>query len=237
MTTSVNYHRIASDCYSSNTCDVGGRLSTVVRVAPDTDSVGFASNTAVADIDIVIPCEKDTGAKAYPNIVVATCVALERTETDGCVLGAGSVAIERRATVGGVVAASGVAKERDGTGGCVVVAGGVAIECKHSVGCVVGARGVGIKRRVTVGCVAVGSVEIKRRVTAGCIQITICVAIERIKADRRISEPIRQAEEGIIPRSSVRIGIASAWCRKNRSSCWRKRKADEYERHENHAGG
>ena len=33
------------------------------------------------------------------------------------------------------------------------------------------------------------------------------------------------------------IRIASAWCRKNRSSCWRKRKADEYERHENQARG
>jgi hypothetical protein len=65
MTTFVNYHRIASDCYSSNTCDVGGRLRTVARVAPDADGVGFASNTPVADIDIVIACgEENTGAKA-----------------------------------------------------------------------------------------------------------------------------------------------------------------------------
>src|SRR3982751_2945944 len=103
MTTFINYYRIASDCYSSNTCDVGGRLRTVVRVAPDTDGVGFASNTAVADIDIVISCgEKDTGAKAYTNIVAAACVELERTEPDGCVGAAGSVGIERSTTVGGV---------------------------------------------------------------------------------------------------------------------------------------
>jgi hypothetical protein len=54
MTTFVNYYRIASDCYSSNTCDVGGRLRTVSRVAPDADGVGFARNTDVADVDIVI---------------------------------------------------------------------------------------------------------------------------------------------------------------------------------------
>jgi len=65
MTASVNYYRIASDCYSSNTCDVGGRLRTVARVAPNADGVGFASNTQVADIDIVIACgEGSTGGIA-----------------------------------------------------------------------------------------------------------------------------------------------------------------------------
>ena len=51
MTTSVNYYRIASHCYSCNTCDVGGSLCS--RRA-DADGVGFVSNTEVADIDIVI---------------------------------------------------------------------------------------------------------------------------------------------------------------------------------------
>ena len=51
MTTSVNYHRIPSDRYSSNTCDVGGGLCSC---SADVDGIGFAGNTAVADIDIII---------------------------------------------------------------------------------------------------------------------------------------------------------------------------------------
>jgi len=51
MTTFVNYHRIASDCYSSNTRDVGGSLCSF---RADADGVGFARNTCVADIDIEI---------------------------------------------------------------------------------------------------------------------------------------------------------------------------------------
>ena len=60
MTTFVNYYRIASHCYSSNTCDVGGSLCSC---RADADGVGFVSNTRVADIDIVIACgEEETGA-------------------------------------------------------------------------------------------------------------------------------------------------------------------------------
>jgi hypothetical protein len=58
MAACVNYHRIASDCYSSNTCNVGGRLRTVAHIASDADGVCFASNTVVADIDIVVACGK-----------------------------------------------------------------------------------------------------------------------------------------------------------------------------------
>jgi hypothetical protein len=65
MTTFVNYYRIASECYSSNTCDVGGRLRTVARLAPNADGVGFASSTPVADIDIIIAYgEEGTGVRA-----------------------------------------------------------------------------------------------------------------------------------------------------------------------------
>ena len=75
MTTFVNYYRIASDCYSGNTCDVGGRLRTVARVAPDADGIGFVSNTKVADIDIVIACgENGTGGIASRSIVAAVYV-------------------------------------------------------------------------------------------------------------------------------------------------------------------
>jgi hypothetical protein len=86
MTTLVNYHRIASDCYSSNACDVRGSLCSCCA---DTDGVGFPSNPEVSDIDIVIACgKKCTGGEAQCNIVAATCVAVERARTDSCVLGA-----------------------------------------------------------------------------------------------------------------------------------------------------
>jgi hypothetical protein len=62
MTSSVNHDRIASECYSSNACDVGGSLCSY---RADADGVGFARNTEVADIDIVIACgEVSTGGKA-----------------------------------------------------------------------------------------------------------------------------------------------------------------------------
>src|SRR5439155_50582 len=117
MTTSVNYYRIASDCYSSNTCHVGGSLCSC---RADTDGVAFGSNTGVADICIV----------------------------DG-----------------------------------------------------------------------------------------LCVVIERTKADRRVVEAGCKAEKRIITLSSVVIRIAAAWCGKNRSSCWRKRKPSECERDKDQGGG
>src|SRR5258707_5583803 len=109
MTTSVNYYRIASDCYSSNTCHVGGRLCSC---RADTDGVAFGSNTGVADIYIVIPCgEKGTGAKAQRNIAIAARVAIERESTVGCVLGAGCITKESEKTVGGVGVAGSIATE------------------------------------------------------------------------------------------------------------------------------
>ena len=51
MTAFVNYYRITSHCYSSNTCDVGGSLCSC---RADADGIGFVGNTRVADIDIVI---------------------------------------------------------------------------------------------------------------------------------------------------------------------------------------
>jgi len=53
MTTSVNHYRIASDCCSSNACNVGGSLCSCFA---DADGIGFASNTEIANIDIVIAC-------------------------------------------------------------------------------------------------------------------------------------------------------------------------------------
>jgi hypothetical protein len=61
MTACVNYHRIASDRYSGNTCDVRGSLRSF---RTDADGVRFPSNPEVSDIDVVIACgEEITGAK------------------------------------------------------------------------------------------------------------------------------------------------------------------------------
>ena len=60
---------------------------------------------------------------------------------------------------------------------------------------------------------------------------------ERGGADGCIAAAGCKAEERIFALSSVVTRIASVGCRKNRSSCWRKRKAGECERHENQAGG
>jgi len=62
MAAFINYYRIASHCYSSNTCDVGG---SVLSCRADSNGVAFVSNTRVADIDIAIACgEEETGAIA-----------------------------------------------------------------------------------------------------------------------------------------------------------------------------
>jgi hypothetical protein len=102
MTTSVNYHGLASDCYPRNTSNVGGSLPSC---RADADGVGFASNTWVADIDIPIArCQISTGVDAYCNIVVATYVATERKITLGC-----------------ISIASCVVQKRPGSNGCVII--------------------------------------------------------------------------------------------------------------------
>src|SRR6266480_2210525 len=138
MTTSVNYHRIASDCYSSNTCNVGSSLPSC---RADADGVGVASNTSVADIDIEIARGKaGTGEYAQCDIVAAACVV-----------------IERKSAVGRVLPARRIILERAKTDGCVVGGSCVAIECKSTVGCVIAARCVAIKRITTDGRVEVAA--------------------------------------------------------------------------------
>ncbi len=62
MTTCVNYHRIARDCYSGNACNVSGTLCSCRADANGADLVG---NACVADIDIIIARGKaGPGAKA-----------------------------------------------------------------------------------------------------------------------------------------------------------------------------
>jgi hypothetical protein len=98
MTTSVNYHRIASDCYSSNPCNVGRSL---YSCCADTNGAGFVCNTTIADIDIGIACgEVGAGKHAHCNIPTAACVVTKRNRTVGCIVATGCVAKERRSTVG-----------------------------------------------------------------------------------------------------------------------------------------
>src|SRR4051812_44406077 len=132
MTTSVNYHRIASDCYSGNACNVGRGLRSC---RADTNGVGFAGNTGIADVDIEIACgEAVTREYAHCNIVVAACVTTKRKSTVGCVLGAGCVVLKR-----------------SGPRGCVVVGGRVAAKRANARGSVLPASCVIVKRDVTGG--------------------------------------------------------------------------------------
>jgi hypothetical protein len=161
MTTSVNYYRIASDCYSSNTCDVGGSLCSF---RADADGVGFSCNTCVANIDIEIAAgETAPGVYAQCDIVAAACVAAERKGTVGCVPEAdcvvlkrsgargcvvvgGRVAFERKSTIGRVLPAGRIIAEGERTGRCVVRSSCVAIECKGTSGRVIASDCVAIKR-------------------------------------------------------------------------------------------
>src|SRR3954453_7398302 len=132
MTAFVNYYRIASDCYSCNTCNVSGVL---YSCCSESDGVGFAGNTGAADVDIKIARgEAVTGGNAHCNIPVAACVTIKRKGAVGCVLGAGCVVLKRSDPCG-----------------CVVVADRVAPECRSTVGCVLPADCIIEKRDIAVG--------------------------------------------------------------------------------------
>src|SRR4026207_1328827 len=134
MTACVNYHGIASDCYSGNTCNVGGGL---YSWCSEPDGVAFAGNTAVADVDIQIACgEAATGGDAPCNIPVAACVTTKRKGAVGCVLGAGCVVLKR-----------------SDPRGCVVVARRVVLERTRAVGGVLPTRCIIPERKTTGGCV------------------------------------------------------------------------------------
>src|SRR6478752_4398256 len=134
MATCVNYHRIASDCYPGNTCDINGSLPSY---RADADRIGFASNTFITDIDIEITCgEVRTGEYAQCNIVAAACVVIERKRTVACVRDAGCIV-----------------SERTGPRRCIVPGGCIAIECKSTIGRVLDAGCIIEQRDVTIGCV------------------------------------------------------------------------------------
>src|SRR5205814_901501 len=88
----------------TNAGDIGVGLSSG---GTDANGVGIASNTQVADIDIVAAGgETKTGAIAQRNVAGANRVAIERTYTNGRVVRADDVAIERQFAIAGIGAAT-----------------------------------------------------------------------------------------------------------------------------------
>src|SRR6266481_2973500 len=117
--------------FARNASEIGGRLGSLRANA---DRVRLGSNPFVADINIVVASEIDTGQKAQCDVVAAGFVVRERINTVGCVVVAGRVESERTITVGRVLGASGVANERSITVGRVAAASGVAKERKITDG-------------------------------------------------------------------------------------------------------
>ena len=154
----------------------------------DANSVGFSNNTSVENIDVVIARgEIFTSVIAQCDVVVAGCVANERSKTIGSVAFAGGIMTKRIKPVGGVVASGCVAIERinadcrvvrSGTieeerinpGGGIVIAGEVEVERLNTAGRVVVAGCVAIECLKTSGrVVRSGSIEFERLKTAGCV--------------------------------------------------------------------
>ena len=98
----------------------------------DTDSIGFASDTAITDVDIVMARgEIFTSEIAQRNVVVAGCVANERSKT------VGRIANQRIDTGSGISKTGRVVEQRRPTSGGVAVAAGVMIERVEAYGCVI----------------------------------------------------------------------------------------------------
>jgi hypothetical protein len=102
----------------------------------DADGPGFAINTFVANIDVVVASgEKVTGLKAQGNVMGAGDVATtESVKPIGRVRVAGGVTVERLKPIGRVLAAGGVTSKREKPTGRVLAAGGVAKEGIKTIG-------------------------------------------------------------------------------------------------------
>ena len=98
-------------CHSdpTNTCDIGGGL----LPRADSHRIGLSCHANVADINIVT-ARGEVGAGLIPqrNIERADCIAVERLNTGGRIVDAGSVLCERFKTTSRVVEAGCVAKQR-----------------------------------------------------------------------------------------------------------------------------
>ena len=100
MTSIINYDGIADKWHTTNTCDVGNCLCSDFA---NTNSIRFAGNAIVADIDIIIARgESVTRRIAQGDIVIARGVATERHHPGGRVDAASLVAKERTKTGGRV---------------------------------------------------------------------------------------------------------------------------------------
>jgi len=162
-------------------CDEGRCL---IRLIPDTDGAGLASNPSVADINIVVARGKSTpcaraqcgvqaaggvvieGPATDSGVVVACCVARECIKTAGRISAAGCILLERLKTVRRVVAAVCILLERVSTAGRVELPGGVEEKRTSTVGRVIGTSGVALERSETKCCVAEATGKVEESVFA-----------------------------------------------------------------------
>ena len=141
-----------------NPCHICIRLRSF---SADADGIGFASNTFIADVDIVIAGrEIGTSEIAQCDVARPRCVHVQRAPTRGRVGLADGVATQRAPTRGRVGAARCVAQERHPSGGRVGFARCVATQRIKTGGRVVEALCVGVEcplaggRISFAGCVA-----------------------------------------------------------------------------------
>jgi hypothetical protein len=101
----------------------GSLRAEVIGRSSDTDRVGFAGDTGVSDINIVISrVEVRPGTSTHSDIIAAGAVVIERPKTDSRVVLAGCVPDERSMTDGCVGAAGCVEQKRLPTNACVFAA-------------------------------------------------------------------------------------------------------------------
>ena len=115
-----------SRCSSPN---AGDKSSCLNRHVANTDSVGFASNTLIPNVDVAIPHgEILAGCIAQTDVEAACGIVTKGGPANGCVLVAGGVVAERGRSAGCIEVAGGVILKRISPGGRVAAASGVVIE-------------------------------------------------------------------------------------------------------------
>src|SRR5437660_11348525 len=107
--------RADDDSYATrhrHSADASDKSSLLYAGRADPDFVGFARDTRVPNVDVVLASgEISTGRNTQCDVEAAGSVAKERTITDGNVVGADCVANEGIKTAGCVVTAGSVATE------------------------------------------------------------------------------------------------------------------------------
>src|SRR5206468_10014004 len=177
------------DSYSIDARDIGGGVGgehkTVTNgfdLHADTDCIGLRSDTDVVDVDIVVACgEIPAGAKPQRSVIVASCVARERSPSTGRVEIAGCIFLERSETGGRVARPAGIEIHGLKTSRSVPVTRRVGIKRGTSCCDVYLAANVAKERLKPGGRVeAAGLVAIERTYTACRVCYADCVAIERV---------------------------------------------------------